>query len=325
MADSSYATLANIRTKVRRLTRSPSVNQISDADIDSYINTFILYDMPNEIKPDILQKTLTFYTEPNVGTYYTNTTITTDPLYNFKNRYSKVLNPIYVSGTQISLFQSEEEFYANYPLDNTKILIGTGNGVLTNFTGTLSDIPILKNMVTASSIDTLDNVLQANDDGLGHWEGNVSVPGTISYLTGAYNITFDAAPGNGKSIYIQTKPYKASKPAAILFFQDKFILRPIPDISYRIDVSTYQRLSELTLPGDIPELAELWQYISYGASIKILQERLDTDTLQIISPEFERQEKLVMRRTYQQLSEQRTPTIFTNATKRWDNFGSGTY
>jgi hypothetical protein len=43
MADS---TLGAIRTKVRRLTRSPNTAQITDNQIDEYVNTFILYDFP---------------------------------------------------------------------------------------------------------------------------------------------------------------------------------------------------------------------------------------------------------------------------------------
>jgi hypothetical protein len=320
MADSSYAALSNIRTKVRRLTRSPSTNQISDTDIDSYINTFMLYDMPNEIKPDILNSTLTFYTEPNIDTYETNTADVNHPLYNFKNKYVKILKPILVSGTQISLFQSEQAFYSYYPQDAVKINIDTGDGVTTNFTGTLSNIPILQNFVTANSIDTGGDPLIAYDDGEGSWDGDVSVPGTITYLTGVYDITFDVAPANGEEIYIQAKSYNAAKPASVLFTKEKFIFRPVPDMVYRVDVNVYQRPTELALATDMPELAELSQYIAYGAAIKILQDRLDNDTVQLLAPEFDRQEALVMRRTYQQLSEQRTPTIFTSARKVWDYY-----
>jgi hypothetical protein len=320
MADSSYAALSNIRTKVRRLTRNPSTNQISDTDIDSYINTFMLYDMPNEIKPDILNSTLTFYTEPNIDTYETNAADVNHPLYNFKNKYVKILKPILVSGTQISLFQSEQEFYSYYPQDAVKINIDTGDGVTTNFTGTLSNIPILQNFVTANSIDTGGDPLIAYDDGAGSWDGDVSVPGTITYLTGAYDITFDVAPANGEEIYIQAKSYNAAKPSSVLFTKEKFIFRPVPDMVYRVDVNVYQRPTELALATDMPELAELSQYIAYGAAIKILQDRLDMDTVQLLAPEFDRQEALVMRRTYQQLSEQRTPTIFTSARKVWDYY-----
>jgi hypothetical protein len=72
MADS---TLQAIRTKIRRLTRKPSVNQISNADIDEYVNTFIQYDMPEHLRLFSLRETHTFYTTPNVDTYATNTIV----------------------------------------------------------------------------------------------------------------------------------------------------------------------------------------------------------------------------------------------------------
>jgi len=64
MPDSTLSTLEQIRIKVRRLTRSPSTSQITDASINDYINTFILYDFPEHLKTSYLRKTFTFYTEP---------------------------------------------------------------------------------------------------------------------------------------------------------------------------------------------------------------------------------------------------------------------
>ena len=81
-------TLADIRTKVRKITRSPSVAQISDIEINDYINTFILYDMPNMDQIFDFKRTLTFYTRAYIGDYPTNTTNVTDPLYDFKNKFT---------------------------------------------------------------------------------------------------------------------------------------------------------------------------------------------------------------------------------------------
>jgi len=48
--DASLSKLESIRTKIRRLTRSPSSAQITNAQIDDYINTFVLYDFPEYIQ-----------------------------------------------------------------------------------------------------------------------------------------------------------------------------------------------------------------------------------------------------------------------------------
>jgi len=42
--------LQTIQQKVRRLTRSPSEAQLTDAQLNQYINTFVLYDFPEQIR-----------------------------------------------------------------------------------------------------------------------------------------------------------------------------------------------------------------------------------------------------------------------------------
>jgi len=58
------ATLADIEKKVRLLTRLPSTAQLSQADLDNYINTFILYDFPEQLRTFNLRKPFSFYTNP---------------------------------------------------------------------------------------------------------------------------------------------------------------------------------------------------------------------------------------------------------------------
>ena len=69
LPDSGLSALSNIYIKVRRLTRSPSVNQLSDTEIKDYVNTFVLYDMPEHLKLTSLLSTVSFYTLPYIDTY----------------------------------------------------------------------------------------------------------------------------------------------------------------------------------------------------------------------------------------------------------------
>src|SRR5271157_5332142 len=96
----AQSNLQAIQIKARRLTRSPSLSQLSDIDLNQYINTFILYDFPEALRLFSLRAVLTFYTQPNVDTYSTNTTNLLDPLYNFKNKYIAVHQPIFMAGIQ---------------------------------------------------------------------------------------------------------------------------------------------------------------------------------------------------------------------------------
>jgi hypothetical protein len=61
----------------------------------------------------------------------------------------------------------------------------------------------------------------------------------------------------------------------------------------------------------MPELSQWWQYIAYGAAKKIFEDRMDMESVQLIMPEFKKQEALVNRRTIDQLSKERASTIYT--------------
>lgn len=317
MADS---TLAAIRTKVRRLTRSPSSSQITDTQIDEYVNTFILYDIPEHLRLFTLRTNLTFFTEPFIDTYETELVDTTHPLYNFKNRYITINPPMYIAGYQVAVSQSQNEFYGNYPKVESILTIGQqGDGVTTNFTGTLSQIPILRGQVLFSSITAANAGLALYDDGAGALTGDGT--GTINYITGAFNITFSTAPGSGEAINSQTYPYVAARPYMVLYFDNKFVMRPIPDMPYRVEVEAYIRPTELLAASESPELEQWWQYIAYGASKKIFEDRMDVDSVQLIFPEYEKQERLVLRRTIVQQMNERSATIFTE--NRGNGYGPG--
>jgi hypothetical protein len=327
MPDSTLSTLDQIRVKVRRLTRSPSSSQISDLAINDYVNTFVLYDFPESLRLSYLRTTLTFYTQPYIDIYDTNTTNADDPLYNFKNKYITTHDPVYIAGFKSFYTQSREQFYNIYPITNNIVTISTGNGVTTNFTGILSAHPMLIGKVTFSSVDTINNGLALRDDSLGHLvvpNSTATVPpSTINYLTGTYVVNFPTPPANGANIIAMTVPYQPSRPQAVCFYQDSFIIRPVPDQSYPVNLEVYQRPTELLNNTDMPELSEWWQYIAYGAAKKILEDRMDPDTVQIITPEFKRQETLILRRSLIQQSNERVATIYTEQTSIGTGFNWG--
>jgi hypothetical protein len=318
MPDITLSTLGNIRTKIRRLTRSPSTTQISDAQIDEYINTFILYDFPEHLKLFSLRKVFSFYTKPYIDTYSTNTVDLTDPMYNFKNKYTSVHKQVTIAGYPTFVSLSREQFYGIYPRVESIRLIGTGNGVNVAFAGILTQVPVVRGEVVFSSVDINSNGLVLKDDPVVNSAiGNLVVPdsivsvGTINYITGAYAFTFPVAPMNGIAINSQTLPCTISRPQAILYYDDKFVVRPVPDQPYRVDLEVYCRPTELLDAADVPDLSEWWQYIAYGASKKIFEDRLDEQSASVIFPEYKKQELLVLRRTIMNASNERTSSIYT--------------
>ena len=313
--DNKYSTLAQIRIKVRKLTRSPSASQISDSEIDNYINNFVLYDFPEHLRTFYLRTTLTFYTQPYVDVYATDTTNVDDPLYNFNNIYTTTHAPIYVAGYQAYMSQSREQFFGVFPMFNNIAQIGAGDGITTNFSGTLSAVPVLANNVTFSSVDVNNLGLVLKDDG----NGNLVIPNstptvpasTINYVTGAYTINFPTAPASGVAVNSMTVPYVPSRPTGVLYYENKFTFRAVPDQPYPVNLEVYKRPTEILNGTDMPELSEWWQYIAYGATKKVLEDRMDIETVQLIMPEFKQQELLILRRTLVQLTNERTATIFT--------------
>ena len=309
--DSTLSTLDKIRIKIRRITRNPSSAQITDAQIDEYVNTFVLYDMPAYLKLESLEQVLTFFTSPHMDTYETNLVDATDPLYNFKNVYTNVIRPAYIAGYKVPLYNSQEEFYDVYPQTNNMVSIGTGNGVNLDFYRTVTDDPILPNKVTVSSISTAGNVLLALDDGDYGFTGDATALSTVAYDTGSVYVGFTVAPAVGETVWLQTVSCAPGKPTSILFFDDKFVLRPVPDEVYRVEVTAYKRPTELLLDADVPELSEWWQYIAVGSGIKILQDRLDNEGVSMLMPMFKEQETLIGRRKIIQNAGKRVATIYS--------------
>lgn len=349
--------LTTIQTKVRRLTRSPSEAQLTDADLNQYINTFVVYDFPEHLRTFNLLETFRFWCNPYQDKYITDSTLPiTNPLYNFENRYISILPPLYIAGFQSFYSESREQFYGIYPNVNSIMSIGfQGNGATTTFTGVINlnsgpnFVQPNPNYLTASLIqnEVLFDSVDINGAGLSLIDvpvidaatgnptlnGNLYVPGTqpavpplvvtanntINYATGAFTITFPVAPGVGRPINSQTIPSILARPQAMLYFDNTIFIRPVPDQPYQINFQAYKRPTELLSGSQSPELEEWWQYIAYGAAKKIFEDRMDTESVGQIMPEFKQQERLCNRRTIVQYTNQRTATIYTEQT----SYGGG--
>lgn len=350
------STLQTIRTKIRRLTRSLSVLQLSDIDIDQYINTFVVYDFPEHIRTFNTRTTYSFVTTPYQDEYPTDTVsfvgVTTNPLYDFQNKYLTIHPPIYIAGYNSLFSQSREQFYGIYPLINSIASIGvSGDGVTTSFSGVInsqqSNIPpglsqttvgLLQGNVLFSSIDAIgtglamvDAPIKNSATGNNSIFGNLYEPGNIpatppiipdpnnfiNYATGQFTVSFTingnpAAPATGVAINSQTVPQNIALPQALLYYDNKFIVRPVPDQPYEINFECYKNPVSLLDSGQSPELNEWWQYIAYGAAKKIFEDRMDMESVAMIMPEFKKQENLCLRRTIVQLTNERTRTIYTD-------------
>jgi hypothetical protein len=322
MPDSTLSTLENIRTKIRRITRSPSGAQISDDNIDKYINNFVLYDFPQQIRINALKTVLTFFTSPYIDVYETNA-LANDPLFNFKNEYIFIEPPVFIAGYNAYFSRDRAQFFNTYPNINRVENIGLGDGANRAFAGTLTNLPVVRGQVMFSSIDAGNNALILADDS----NGNLVEPSTgniyggIGYVDGIYNFTFPVAPALNIAVNAQTFSYTPSRPFAVLYYHEKFTLRPIPDQAYRVEVNAYRRPTELLNDNDMPYLSQFWQYIAIGAAKKIFEDRLDTESIRALLPQFDEQEQLVLKRTILEFSDQRAATIYSEINTPRNIFG----
>jgi len=302
-------TLANIRTKVRRLTASPSALQINDSDIDSYVNTFYLNDLPSHLKLFSLKETYTFYTEPNVDKYALNT----NPSFTAvtPKAYYSIEPPVYIAGYESLYTQSRNEFFRLYPQVNNE-QNSAGTGIAGPYTFSITNTPVLRNQVMISAVDGGGNTLVATDNGTGGFTGDV-ISGAIDYVTGAItNFTFTAVIPVTQNITVQSVPYVANRPSAVLFFDNTFTLRAVPDKAYRVEVDAYIYPTALLNSSDNPEAQFLWQLLAVGASKKIFEDRGDMESVNMIMPLFNEQMILSQRKTIEQNRPVRTATIYTS-------------
>lgn len=378
--------LENIRSKVRAVTGRPSSDQLTDDQINAYINNYYVYAMPFELKEQITNQFLRFKTTPGIDVYA------------FPGGYFTDSPGAYADGFPLVFYQDPDIFYQDWPqqyavdniatgdgttqtfsggLQNPPVIIGTlfiasddptgfqqvvsdsgntvnitlaiGTGVAT-YTGTLSIIPVVAGTFTATDgqevfSDNGDGNLSGSLGGTGTlvystgvysitfatavtagvaiestYESNTGTgnlsgdgTGTINYLTGAYSVTWDQIPAASANIYAKYEGYTGNRPQGVLFFNNEFTLRPVPDQAYQIQMQGYIEpifLADGTPGTNAPLQAEWGALIAYGASLEIFSDSGDTANVDRYFPIFKRFENVALGRTIQQLTEQQSVPRF---------------
>ncbi len=330
MADYSLTALIQ---KVRRYARVPSSNQMTDTEIGQNIDLAYENRFPATLKLSSLRRVFKFFTDPNVDQYATNTIDVDNPLFDFKEAVLESSDPVYIGGYPVSFSQSRVAFFERWPLTQNQQQISTGDGVTFEFTGTLNPIPVLHEGVSFTSIDS-------NGDGVGltaspvfsgvfgyeTQDGNfynirgpittdatvVNAANTINFTTGVYTLAFTGTPRSGEPIYANSVPYAAGRPISMLWFNNSFTLRPVPDRVYEVTIECQVPPTALENPGDVPEIKQWFEYIAMLAAQITCEDRNDAPTLQILMPSLENQEKLVERRTLRQQGNKRSATIYSS-------------
>lgn len=330
----SIGTLADIQTKVRRLTGAGNSLQLTNAMINDYVNSFYQYDFPAQFRSLKLQDKYTFNTVQGIDTYAFNS-----------EAYSTVSMPCYCSKREIQLFQDPWSFYGvNFNWQNIEN-DATGNGGMGPYLFTVQAAPMIRSinndptninypagrvqniLITAN---TATGTVNVTDDGNGNLIGNVTTtPGTntINYMTGAVSVEFIQAIPQGNQIQIQYNSCNEAMPLSIMFYQNQFTLRPVPDQGYTIELTAYrlptQALENANPSGSgTPEMIEWWETLAFGSAKKFYEDRMDPDGVALMDKGLKERYMLNESRTYAQLATNRVKTIYADQLNQ--SYGAGT-
>lgn len=356
-------TLSNIITKTRKLTSSGNSLQLTDTMITDYINSFYSYDLPAQFRSLKLKDKYTFNTVKGQDTYpfdsehYTTVGM---PCYCAKREIKLFNDPWSFYGVNFN-WQNQEVFTfgAGNPGPYTGFTQATPLlASINNDPGTLAapnlNYPqsrVQNILITAQGTSSTVNI---TDDGNGNLieilstQTNTSSPsqgnfnqlyyrnivGTISYTTG--QITIQSGLGNGsvpisqsivagQPLTIDYNPIIESIPLSIMFYQNQFVLRPVPDAGYTIELTAYrqptQALIQTAGQEGNPELNEWWELLAVGAAKKIYEDRQDMMSVAMMDKMLQERYAIAMSRTYADIGQRRINTIFADQLSY--NYGSG--
>lgn len=278
---SSGWTLENIRLKVRSLTGSPSTDQMSDETVDAYINDYYVYGMPSELKVQIQNNFLDFKT------------VVGQQIYSFPSGYFTNSPGAYADGFPLIFYEDPDIFYQDWPQQYSVDSVATGDDSTTTFASTTEGYPIIP-----GTFFITDGTQVLQDDGSGVLSGDGS--GTITYSTGVFSATFTTAPTSSDTIYDKYQACQENRPQGILWFENEFLLMPVPDQIYQIRLQGFVIPDELTSDSDTPSQQEWGPLIAYGAALEIFADRGDTENYDRYSPMLKRQENVSLSRTIQE-------------------------
>lgn len=302
--------LQTIRNKVRALTANPSPQQLSDATIDQYINTYYLYDLPDQLRLFNLKTVYSFTTQPNIDVYEL-------PI----NLYTSFQPPLFVAGYYCKYTQSRSELFQIYPEIIQNTVLGSGANVSGPYTFTLTNAPVARGSVLIAGVDANNFSWNLTDDSAGNLVGGGT--GTVDYLTGIATFTFGGIIPSSENITGNFYYYQPSRPQTGMIYQDTMTLRPIPDQAYPVQIDAYILPTALINSGDSPFLNQVWQLLACGAAQKVLEDRNDWENYRAVSEILKKYEWEAIYRTAAQKASQRVATIYTQQVQFGWGAGAG--
>lgn len=310
-----------ILSEFRNICGIPDASMYSDAQCATLINYYYQYVLPKELKIFWGYTKYTFFTQEGLATYLA------------PEGFQTVNPDVYADGFQVEWYTDPDTFYQDYPKQLDKSTFATGDGTTNSFSTTLSNFPLLPGSVyVTDGTQVVQDVPSTPFTGSGTFtqvsplSSTGAVSGTIDYATGTITgLTFLTAPSNGASIQASYEVFNPNRPQGILFFPqtpvltatqaaldavNMFVLRPVPDQVYEIQMQGIKIPAPFLNYTDVPFRPDLGPLIALGAALHRFKLFNQMDQYAQIMPEYNRFKDVCMQDTYEEMLYQRSISKF---------------
>ena len=297
-------TFADIRKKTRQVSGRLSVAELGNTQLDDSINKYFQFEFPAEVK---LNRNYTLHTF--------NTTANTQD-YAFPTAFTNFIPSASIDRRDLHFYQNPDKFYVENRENVSRFSTWTGDGNIQGFANTYtSNVPIL-----AGTVIVDDTVEVFSDDGVGILTGNLGGAGTVNYISGLVNVTFNTAPTNGQVIQTSFIQYRSGMPTSVLMFDNNFRFFPIPDKAYRFRIKAWSlsyvqpavgaNKQIFTLANDKPLQEEWGPAIAFGSARRIVSDFGEMERYQELTVLYKEQINYILTRTHIDLESTRALPMF---------------
>lgn len=109
-----------------------------------------------------------------------------------------------------------------------------------------------------------------------------------------------------------TTKVTTGQPTDMLFYDNEFVFRPIPDQAYTVRIFAYKQNAELSSDGDPEITRDYWyRYLAYGAALDYMRDfNYSSDQIDAMKRHFNTYRKWVLTRSHNQYKQQRAMPRF---------------
>ncbi len=301
--------LAEIRQKVRQVTGRYSPSELSNEQLDEYINKYFQYTFPAELKLE------------RFHTFYEFLTVANTQTYTLPAGFVNFEPPATINNLNMLWYQEPQPFLDNNPENVSLQTIGTGNAIQVTFPASAGSFPILPaTTVITDNVEVFEDTNTVFANSPVTLTGSLGGTGSVNYVTGAVTVTFNTAPVTGQNVFFSYVQFQPGLPTAVLLYNNVFKFFPVPDRAYNFKVKAYANTLVTTAAGtnavffvnatDRPLLDEWGPCIAYGTARDIHADYGEMDAYAEVTALYKEQRGYSITRTDQNLINTRATPHF---------------